>query len=368
MNVVIAGAGPGGLAAAIALARKGVEVDLYERSPQLRAAGGPIVLWPYAVRRLLDLVGVLDVSAQTYAHVHTRGWDARLVRVLPAEQLIGRSNAPIVALPRSDLIRCLAEHQPKPIHLGTAVVGLAQGPEQVVVHLSDGTTRTCDALLGADGSHSEVRTALHGPLPICGTEIVAWLGMSTTGLRASPDTLTSYLGQGKRFLHLPTRDGAVWWYAYVQASASPADATDLRTVFRHWAPAVIDAIDATEPAQILRVPVSDRPPLPRWGQGRVTLLGDAAHTCTPDLGQGACLALEDAATLASTLRDDIPAWLAAYETARRRHATGRQHASRAASDLSMPDDAVGNQLRELATRVAPDAVTAAVFGWLFSGG
>lgn len=180
-----------------------------------------------------------------------------------------------------------------------------------------------DVLVGADGIHSAVRAALHGPAAPRRYGWIAWRGVvsgSAVGLDAHTQGLT--LGRGAHVGWLPIGGGRVYWFATGMALQAGVPATDsqaeLRTRFGAWGHPVPALIEAPPPAAILCNELVDRPPAQRWGTRRVTLLGDAAHAMLPGLGQGANQALKDAVALAAHLAgaSDLEGALRAYEAAR----------------------------------------------------
>jgi 2-polyprenyl-6-methoxyphenol hydroxylase-like FAD-dependent oxidoreductase len=207
---------------------------------------------------------------------------------------------------------------------GARLVGFEQVRGGVVAHFADGREARGGVLVGADGLHSVVRDQLLGRKPPRYAGYVAWRGTARFDHAAlASGTFIETWGCGVRFGLVPVGRGFVYWYA---TKSTARDGSDVRgqlksallRLFHGWHAPIEDVIDATDEAAILRNDICDRPPARRWGGGRVTLLGDAAHPTTPDLGQGACLAIEDAVALAATLskRRSLVAALRSYETRR----------------------------------------------------
>lgn len=209
------------------------------------------------------------------------------------------------------------------------------GPSASVwAHLDGGAMVEGDALIGADGIWSKVRTSLFGPADATYADYTCYTGIADY---TPPDIdvvgYRVFLGTGKYFVSSDVGDGKMQWYGF---SKEPAGGDDppggrkarLLEVFGGWADAVTDLVRATREDDILRRDIYDRPPILRWAAGRVALLGDSAHAMQPNLGQGGCMAIEDGYELACALaaaRDaarststplDIPAVLRAYERAR----------------------------------------------------
>lgn len=260
----------------------------------------------------------------------------------------GVADALSVVLHRADLQRTLveaAERAGARIHLGRRCTGFVDDGTKVVARFErsdggDGTAGESDAgnsdagngeagnvdavegdvLVGADGLHSVVRQALHGDQPPRYAGYTAWRGV----VRFDHARLAvgESWGKGLRFGQLPMRGDQVYWFAVANAPAGAAAAggekAEVLRRFGGWHAPIRDLVEATDERAILRNDIFDRDPLTTWGQGRVTLLGDAAHPMTPNLGQGACQALEDAVVLARCLSEagDVPTALRNYERER----------------------------------------------------
>jgi 2-polyprenyl-6-methoxyphenol hydroxylase-like FAD-dependent oxidoreductase len=236
------------------------------------------------------------------------------------EQLSRELGESAIAIRRSRLqavlLSGLEEGQ---VHTGRAVTGFHDDGERVTVRLSDGTTATGDLLVGADGLHSVVRQALWSDATRY-SGYTSWRGMTTLPSQAPSTGASESWGPGARFGIVPVGHGEVYWYATRNAPAGVRDEPGrareaLRQYFAGWHAPIAAILDATPEENIFRTDIHDRVPLARWSQGRVTLLGDAAHPMTPNMGQGGCQAIEDAVVLARCLaREPEPGTaLAEYE-------------------------------------------------------
>jgi 2-polyprenyl-6-methoxyphenol hydroxylase-like FAD-dependent oxidoreductase len=208
------------------------------------------------------------------------------------------------------------------VRTGAAVAGIESRAEGVFAVLEDGEKIRGRALIGADGLHSVVRRALFGDGPPRYAGYTSWRGVTRRPASVPPGYATELWGRGTRFGYLGIGAGELYWFAVRNAPPGEADPPEgagatLRRTFAGWADP-IEEILATTPHAILRTDIHDRPPIDRWGRGLVTLLGDAAHPMTPNLGQGGCQAIEDAVVLARALCDSasIEEGLRAYESAR----------------------------------------------------
>jgi 2-polyprenyl-6-methoxyphenol hydroxylase-like FAD-dependent oxidoreductase len=329
-SALVIGAGIGGITAAAALRRAGIEVVLCERSPTLRAAGFGLSLQSNAMNafRTLDL-GIDEELLRVGEHARSAcyrrpdGSVMRRVDVAPMEAVLG---APAVVLARPDLhdvlLACCGDDLR--VELGAEMLRFTETTDAVQVELADSRTLSADVLIGADGINSAIRSQLHGSEPPRSGEFVCWLALAQFDHPAvAAGESVQYWGTGQRFGISDLGKGRVYWWGTQTTTAElaadwPHGKDDLLDRFADWAPEITEIIAGTPEADILALPAQDRPPLSEWGRGRVTLLGDAAHPMLPSLGQGANAAIEDAIVLAHALatHDDAETALRVYERSR----------------------------------------------------
>ncbi len=322
VRVGIVGGGIGGLTAAIALRARGFDVKVFERSATRGSEGIALLIWANAVRTLAGLGIDLGPLSAPIEHTEIRTSAGDLLCSLPIDDWSASAGARSVAIRRPLLVRTLAEAVPVGIvESGRTAVKLSRVAEGVRLELSDGTQHDFDALIGADGLHSVIRAQMHGQSPIRMMNQRGWVGLARppAGILKTGITIAT-IGQGPRFWVAPLPEGEAFWFATLNRSEAPDGSRRefLRRGLEGW-PAPIDAVLATtRDEDIVETRICDRPPSERWGEGPVTLLGDAAHASTPDLGQGACQAIESAVVLADCLAgsQDVVAGLRAYERAR----------------------------------------------------
>jgi 2-polyprenyl-6-methoxyphenol hydroxylase-like FAD-dependent oxidoreductase len=323
MKAIVIGAGIGGLAAAIALCRAGLDVAVYERAAALGEVGAGLSVWANGVRalRMLGLDDFIQAGQWPTTAMGIRTWRGDVLIGATAAEIERRVGEVSIVVHRADLHAALARAVgPARIHLGATCIGVAHAPGGVTAQFADGRADQGDLLIGADGLHSVVRAHLHGAHPPVYAGYTAWRAVVRLDLM---DLMPGESwGAGQRFGFLPLPGGRVYWFATQTAPpgqrAPEGEQAALLRLFRGWHTPIEALIAATEPGAILRHDIHDRPPLRRWGDGRLTLLGDAAHPMTPNLGQGACQALEDAVVLGRclTVEPNVVAALRAYETER----------------------------------------------------
>jgi 2-polyprenyl-6-methoxyphenol hydroxylase-like FAD-dependent oxidoreductase len=333
VKVIVAGAGIAGLCAAIGLRRAGIDVTVLEKrqDPRELAFGGGMTLWNNATRALQEL-GLGELVEPIGAPVEVAEWyttrnGGALIARWPVGDVGRELGAPVLCVRRRNLQSVLTDaYGAESVRLGVACTGFAEERGGVVARLSDGTEERGDVVVGADGLSSAVRAQLVGlPKPRYAGYGV-WFGTTeeTTGERVWREID----GPGRRFVFFPVDGGRIYWACIANAAEEdvlqaggaelPGEKEKLLAQYAGWPEPVEPIIRGTEDREIFRRPIVDRRPLRRWGRGRVTLTGDAAHPITINLGQGACLAIEDALALtkALTAGGEVVAALRSYEARR----------------------------------------------------
>lgn len=334
-SIGIVGGGIGGVAAAVALHQVGIEAVVYERAQHLGEVGAGMMLWPNATRVLRNLGLLADVLARSGSSTHF------LVRASSGAVLmniaLGEFEVPAICMRRSDLLMALLSALPSQnIRLGHTLSKLDQSSDEVSITFADGLVAKHDAVIGADGIRSRVRSQLFGPSEPIYRGYTVWRGIAPYDGEAIPSGSNSETwGTGKRFGILKVGPNKFTWYAAANVPPNHVDAAagrkhDLLEAFSGWHEPIADLIEATEENELRKNGAYDVVPLRRWGEGRVTLLGDAAHACTPNLGQGGGMALEDAAVLAKCFAQENSPVVALrrYETLRRQRTRHIQQRSR----------------------------------------
>jgi salicylate hydroxylase len=335
-RVLIAGGGIGGLSAALALLREGVDVEVYEQATELKELGAGIQLAANGTRVLYALgVGeALKARSCEAQGKEIRLWNTgetwKLFDLGPLS--IERYGFPYFSVYRPDLLSVLADAvrrvKPGAIHLGARCAGFSQDADGVTLHLEGEKGIAGDALVGADGVHSRVRQALFGPDRPRFTGVIAWraiVPMARLPRCMARIVGSNWVGPGGHIVHYPLRAGSLMNFVgalersdwQVESWSARGSREELSADFRGWHSDIQAFIAAIEDPYKWALMV--RPPLERWSVGRATLLGDAAHSMLPFLAQGAVMAIEDACVLARCIAGDrdVPTALQRYEQARR---------------------------------------------------
>jgi 2-polyprenyl-6-methoxyphenol hydroxylase-like FAD-dependent oxidoreductase len=322
LTAIVIGAGIAGLAAGLALTRAGVDVGVFERATDLQEVGAGISLWANAIHALdrLGLPGVIQSVGAVSALGQLRSDGGRILSAPAVDEIQRKLGVVCVVMHRAELLNILLDAFGRSrVYLRSHCVGLSQTVDRVTAEFDNGRVFSGDILLGADGLHSVVRAVLHGPKPPSYAGYTAW--RAVVPFDTSMVVASESWGPGKRFGLVPMSAGRIYWYATQNVDEGqryPSEKAALREMFRGWHTPIEAVIDATDESAILRNDIYDRPVLTEWGSGRVTLVGDAAHPMTPNLGQGACQALEDAVVLGDSLQThpNVQDALRAYEARR----------------------------------------------------
>ena len=368
LRVAIVGGGLGGLCAAAFLNRAGARVTVFERAAELSYVGAGINMGPNA-GRVLDHLGLTEAMGKAGEIIET-GWEFRRWQdgsVLFSQERgergrrgLRRYGAHGYFIHRADLLEILLSVVPAgSIELGRECTRLEQDESVCRLSFADGSTAEADVVIGADGIHSGVRDAAAGRVPATFSGLCAWRCLIPA--RQAPrfalrPAQTLWVGPGRHVVHYPIRN-RTWVNAVAIAPApewnpetwaSTGEVSKLVAEFEGWDSRLTDVLAAS--TTILRSPLLEREPLPRWAAGRIALLGDSAHPMFPFLAQGAGQAFEDAACLGACLAGvgaaDAARALDRYQRLRMARATEVQLRSREASDREHLPDGPRQRLRD----------------------
>ncbi|RBO84796.1 FAD-dependent monooxygenase [Marinomonas aquiplantarum] len=375
-RAVIAGAGIGGLTAALALAKQGVEVVMCEQSSQLGEVGAGLQISPNASRVLIKL-GLADaltskVFEPAYASIRDYRSGEYYLRAPLGKEAEFRYRAPYWHLHRADLHAVLVEacrSAGVKIQLNAEVSGYRQEQDKVVLLLTDGQSVSGDLLIGADGIRSAVRTQLLGPEKPSFMGQVAWRGVISVddlAMKIEPEACV-WAGPGKHLVTYYLRGGRDVNFVAVEERSDwrseswreEGDIQQLRRAFADWHPQVTELLGAAKSSFLWSL--NGRAELSTWHNKRVVLLGDACHPMLPFMAQGAAMSIEDAYVLADQLSQyDVPIALMNYEAIRKPRATKIQQMSAANAGLyHMHGGVLGKaklKAMQLATSIAPKIV------------
>lgn len=307
MTIDIIGAGIGGLTTAIALRQQGFEVRLFEQAPILRPVGAGIVLAANAMQVYRDL-GILDALVERGQSLQgAQITDGQFQSLAETDwgDLKQHFGVPTLGIHRGALQEVLVQQLPSnSIHLGHTLEQLTWNNQGATLEFAHGKTVESRLVLGADGIHSKVRQALYPDSRLRHSNQYCWRGVTDYQLpEAQRYNLIEAWSQGIRIGLVPLGNDRVYWFAVeaVPSGKTPTVTDQLPQLFIDFHPVVSDILRATPVEQVHLAPLCDLPALPQWHQGAVCLLGDAAHAPTPNMGQGAGQAIEDARVIALCL-------------------------------------------------------------------
>lgn len=302
-RIAIVGGGIAGLATAIYLRCRGLDVTVYERTPTFAPVGAGILLSPNAIE-VLDRVGLAQdavAAGVSLEEFMVSDVSLRPYQRLSAEWCRTHFKHGLVTLRRSDLHAVLAAGlEDGVVRLGKELTSLTAKPEGVRLDFADGSTETADQVLGADGLRSRVRSSLFGEVPL------RYAGQTTFRALVPFELSAPWARKGLeiwggpfRFGFSSTKPDEVYYFCVFEAppgtSHPPEEARGLMLDGLRDFPGIVrELVEATPSDALLQTDLDDFEPLPRWSNGPVGLIGDAAHATTPNLGQGGAQALEDA--------------------------------------------------------------------------
>lgn len=352
VQIAIIGGGIGGLTAALALRQCGFEPEVFEQAPALLDVGSAIALWPNATR-VLDRLQLMDAILDRAGVLEEVRWLDHQGRVINQVRISGERRFPSVALHRADLQHILLQALPESsIHLGHTLVKYEQHGDRIIATFTNGNSIESDFLIAADGVHSRVRAQFINDGDPIERGYTIWRGISPTIL--TPGTALELYGRGKRFGIGPIGLGRTGWWATVNNNG----ADDLSKLFAGWYRPVLELIGTTPRASILKTGAFDRLPVRKWGDGCMTMIGDAIHPTTPNLGQGGCLAMEDAVVLARCFerhgaKEEA---LRGYERCRYKRTTMISRYSRYYGSIGQSKNVLVRAARRTALALVPEAL------------
>jgi salicylate hydroxylase len=331
-RVAIIGGGIGGLTAAVAMHRRGIEVEVYEQAPQIGEIGAGVSLSPNAIKafRAMGLNEPIAAIGFESDYQKVRAWNtgeeiSSIYRKGVYEQVFG---APYLSMHRADLVDMLSRHLPdSAFRLGARCTGVETSGANARARFEDGREIEADIIVGADGIHSAVRRSIFGQEAPRFTGSVCWRGL--VPIEALPagtisTDLTIYMGPRCHVIHFMARCGKlINFVAHVESTwtgeswTQECNRSEVMDTFAGWHEPLLKLLGSSD--RYYKWALYDREPLDCWTKGRVTLLGDSAHAMLPHIGQGACMAIEDGYALAAMVAqrsDDLDDALRQYERVR----------------------------------------------------
>jgi salicylate hydroxylase len=351
LRISIVGGGIGGLSAALALQHFGYRVAIFEQARELREIGAGVIIAPNAMHAL-NFLGVgerITKEAGPAEPLVTRHFQTGAVLKIRAVDYAETFGASYHQVHRADLQTTLASavrcNDPDCVFVDHCFEALEQDSEQVVARFTNGEKFISDILIGCDGNASKVRACVFGDEAVKYTGQVAFRALVAMenvldSIKDSPFAM--FVGTNRYFLHYPLRHRTIMNVLGVGREPSwqeegwkiPATVEEFANLYSDLYPPALQLIRAIFPGTLFKWGLRDREPLQQYRKGRVTMLGDAAHPMTPFLGQGACIAIEDAMVLgrAFSAASTFAQAFSIYQDTRKDRANGVQLASRRQAD------------------------------------
>jgi 2-polyprenyl-6-methoxyphenol hydroxylase-like FAD-dependent oxidoreductase len=371
-KVIIIGGGIGGVTAAIALKRAGMDVTVFERAEEIREVGSGLPLWTNALRALhtIGLSDELEQLGVQVTSVSVSTWRGDTLTDTKNDKYLKRLGTITIVVHRAELLALLLKTLGEDrVQLGMNCVGFTQDETGVCARFEGGQEVQGDVLIGADGIHSVIRTQLFGLIKPGYVGYTCWRGLAHT-TRTGLETWA--WGKGCQFGITPMSQARAYWFVQKYAPEGEKDKpggkkSEILELFHDWHDPIPAVIEATAETDILRNDIYELKHLRQWSQGRATLLGDAAHAMTPNLGQGACQAIEDAVALGACLKEstDIAAALQLYE---KRRVTRANNITRLAHFIGQSvqwENPMLSGARNTIIRNIPVSMAIKRFMWLF---
>ncbi|GAL87400.1 monooxygenase [Sporocytophaga myxococcoides] len=358
MKIAIIGGGIGGLTTALALKQIGKEVVIYESASEIKPVGAGIVMANNAMQ-VFKKLGVCHKIEEAGCKIsNIRITDAQLNTLSLADltRFENKYNVYNVAIHRADLQKILAnEIGFENIQLSKRLSGIDKGNEFKLT-FEDGTVVHADVLIGADGINSVVRKQLFGTGNIRHTGQKCWRGVGKFDWfeKYNNEALEAW-GKGKRFGFVKISDKNVYWYAVINESLMNDNVT-ITELFKEFHPKVVKIISGTPKAHIHFSDIIDLEPITNWSNGKACLIGDAAHATTPNMGQGACQAVEDAFVIGKLFAQDKSAEevFSQYEKLRRTKAHFIVNTSWKIGELAHLENNAAIWFRNALVKITPD--------------
>ncbi|TCP69879.1 FAD-dependent monooxygenase [Baia soyae] len=370
-KVIIIGGGIAGLSAAIALQKLGFDVNIYEEYPERKPAGAGIVLASNALKGL-DHLGI-------YQQVKNHGRSIHGLTLLSEKgKHLSKQTIPSpfeqISIHRADLHLLLSSAvQPDTVYMGKKCIHFEQDETGVTVFFQDHSKATGDFLLATDGIHSVIRKNLLPSTQLRYAGYTCWRGVITqSNVNCIPEDATETWGIKGRFGIVPLPNQQIYWYAlinapYQSAQYSAYQAKDLFEHFKDYHDPIPSILNGNANNKMIHNDIIDIPSLQRFAFHRILLMGDAAHAITPNLGQGACQAIEDAVVLAHCLKNNpsVHKAFSEFEAKRLKRTETISRYSRLVGKMAQVDNPFLSLLRNTLLKRIPKSVNRKQLEYLY---
>ena len=307
-TVNIIGAGIGGLTTALTLKQKGLNVNVFESSAEIKPVGAGIIIAINAMQvfQKLGIQDKIEKAGNKISYMKITDTQLNNISVTDLTEFEKKYGVHNIAIHRGKLQKTLANE------IGYDNINLSKRLSKIEkadlfkLTFEDNSTIECKLVIGADGLKSVVRNQLFKKSALRNANQICWRGICEIDLpQKYHNELNEAWGRGKRFGFVKISDKKAYWYALANSKNVKADEVNLTELFREFHSDILNIISATKKEQIIVSDIIDLKPIDKWQSENVCLIGDAAHATTPNLGQGACQAIEDAYVLGKLLDNGI---------------------------------------------------------------
>jgi 2-polyprenyl-6-methoxyphenol hydroxylase-like FAD-dependent oxidoreductase len=365
----IVGGGIGGLTLAISLQRKGFDVTVYESAPELKPIGAGLMLAANAVKALME-IGIGDEVLQagkTLKTLYIKDDKGNILVHTDSEKLsakLGVINN--FSIHRADFHRILlSQLLPGTLKLDKNCVDLVQDKDKITLLFGDGSRATTDYLIACDGIHSAIRKKLLPESQPRYAGYTCWRAViNEVPANLNMNETTETWGHGSRFGIVPLTENRLYWFACVNAKANDPVMRSLQipsllAYFSKFHSPVSEVLKKTKNEQLIWSDIIDLKPIKKFAFGNIVLMGDAAHATTPNMGQGACMAIEDAAVLSNCVDQYVTVEEAfqKFEQKRIGRTTKIVNTSRALGNVAQWENPLLTKFRNALIRLTPPSVT-----------
>ena len=313
MNGIIIGGGIAGLACAHALNQVNITTKVYESTPTIKAVGAGLVLGTNAMQILdrLDLAEAVIQEGNELKSIEITNHQLKALQTVSQENTKKRFGFYGTAIHRAKLHQILVNKlKDDQLVLGHQLAHLEQTSNNSIAHFENGQSHTAIFFIGADGIHSKLREAAFPPVKMRAAKQYCWRGITNLPSNfPDPHKAIESWGNQRRFGFIPIGDQKLYWFAVIsdnqwKSQEKQSEQEALIHAFKDFHPLIHTVLQSTPTSIIIRNDIYDFPPIPTWHKKNICLIGDAAHAMTPNMGQGACQAIEDAYFLAKAAKEN----------------------------------------------------------------
>ncbi|QHT65874.1 NAD(P)-binding protein [Rhodocytophaga rosea] len=366
-NIAIIGGGIGGLCTAIALQKQGHDVKVFESAPHLKPLGAGLGLAANAIKALLDIGIGQDIlkAGNVLSSFEILNQQGKLITKTDSLKVSKQFGTDNFTIHRADLHTILLQHlAPHTLELGKSCTTVVQNSKEVEIRFKDGSTSYADCLIAMDGIHSQIRQQLLPQSKPRYAGYTCWRAViDTQPEHFNPAKATETWGTKGRFGIVPLSGKRIYWFACLNAAQADKhlaafSVNDLIQNFKDYHAPVPQILALTHDSQLIHNDIIDIKPIKQFAFGKIVLAGDAAHATTPNMGQGACQAIEDAIVLANCIKNSstVEEAFQVFEHKRVNRTTKIVNTSWQVGKMAQVENPLLAAIRDMLLRIVPPSV------------